>query len=62
LRGAAVAGFAEAVEDWCARRRCNACKTISPAMIALVVAMAGMMFPAISVEYGDDDVSVIMHS
>ena len=31
------------------RRRCSAWRTMSPAMIAFVVAIAGMMFPAISV-------------
>src|SRR5258707_13647182 len=30
------------------RNRCRACSTIKPEIIALVVAIAGMMFPAIS--------------
>jgi len=37
------------VEGCEARRRCKAWRTIRPAMTALVVAIAGMMFPAISV-------------
>lgn len=34
------------------RRRCSACSTMSPAMIAFVVAIAGMMLPAISARRG----------
>ena len=35
-------------ESKVARNRCKACSTIKPEIIALVVAIAGIMFPAIS--------------